>query len=180
MRISKSYDGDHDTKRPRACDACRALKVRCDQDVNHPGQSCTRCLKANRPCVVTPPIRKRQRKSENKVVELEKKIDALTATLLSKQQNSTGSVYSASPHSESPSAASPRERLTDKLEPQNQQSKRRSVPPSSACIDEELPDAEQTEAYKKRKTDAQDTSSSQEVCYFKYGLTYEKMKLMDG
>lgn len=32
-------------KRPRACDSCRGLKVRCDQE---PDQACRRCAKANR------------------------------------------------------------------------------------------------------------------------------------
>lgn len=54
-------DGDHDglhatpgsakdaadVKRPRACDSCRGLKVRCDQE--RPDVSCKRCAKAGRP-----------------------------------------------------------------------------------------------------------------------------------
>ncbi|KAF1944957.1 hypothetical protein EJ02DRAFT_339766 [Clathrospora elynae] len=86
-------DGDHngahgtpgsakspgDFKRPRACDSCRGLKVRCDQE--RPDQSCRRCAKASRPCVTTPPTRKRQKKADSRVAELERKIDALTATL---------------------------------------------------------------------------------------------------
>lgn len=86
-------DGDHDGtletpgsakspgdfKRPRACDSCRGLKVRCDQE--RPDQSCRRCAKAGRPCVTTPPTRKRQKKADSRVAELERKIDALTATL---------------------------------------------------------------------------------------------------
>ncbi|KAF2002044.1 hypothetical protein P154DRAFT_431586 [Amniculicola lignicola CBS 123094] len=70
-----------DFKRPRACDSCRGLKVRCDPDPNQPGQSCRRCAKANRPCITTPPTRKRQKKADSRVAELERKIDALTATL---------------------------------------------------------------------------------------------------
>ncbi|KAF2852513.1 hypothetical protein T440DRAFT_392138 [Plenodomus tracheiphilus IPT5] len=87
------HDGDHDGtletpgsarspgdfKRPRACDSCRGLKVRCDQE--RPDQSCKRCAKAGRPCVTTPPTRKRQKKADSRVAELERKIDALTATL---------------------------------------------------------------------------------------------------
>lgn len=70
-----------DLKRPRACDACRQLKVRCEPDEKHPSGSCKRCAKANRRCVVTPPTRKRQKKTDSRVSELEKKIDALTASL---------------------------------------------------------------------------------------------------
>lgn len=83
------HDGTHETpgsaklpgdfKRPRACDSCRGLKVRCDQE--RPEQSCRRCAKAGRPCVTTPPTRKRQKKADSRVAELERKIDALTATL---------------------------------------------------------------------------------------------------
>lgn len=36
-----------DFKRPRACDSCRGLKVRCDQE--RPDVSCRRCAKAGRP-----------------------------------------------------------------------------------------------------------------------------------
>uniref|UniRef100_A0A093VK98 Transcriptional regulatory protein SEF1 n=1 Tax=Talaromyces marneffei PM1 TaxID=1077442 RepID=A0A093VK98_TALMA len=76
-----SNDPLADLKRPRACDACRQLKVRCEPDDNHPSGACKRCAKANRRCVVTPPTRKRQKKTDSRVSELEKKIDALTATL---------------------------------------------------------------------------------------------------
>ncbi|KAF2822633.1 hypothetical protein CC86DRAFT_300327 [Ophiobolus disseminans] len=97
-------DGDHDvhatlgsakspgdSKRPRACDSCRghsppphalqtnALQVRCDQE--RPDISCKRCAKAGRACITTPPTRKRQKKADSRVAELERKIDALTATL---------------------------------------------------------------------------------------------------
>lgn len=73
---------DHvdDAKRPRACEACRGLKVRCEMAEEGP---CRRCLKARRRCVVTARTRtgERQKKTDTRVSELEKKIDALTATL---------------------------------------------------------------------------------------------------
>ena len=72
----------NDLKRPRACEACRQLKVRCEPDDNHPTGSCRRCAKAGRQCVVTQPSRKRQKKTDSRVAELEKKIDALTASLV--------------------------------------------------------------------------------------------------
>ncbi|KGQ11902.1 hypothetical protein BBAD15_g2339 [Beauveria bassiana D1-5] len=68
-----------DPKKLRACEACRGLKVRCEPDPND--GPCRRCKKANRRCVVTAPTRKRQRKTDSRVSELEKKIDALTASL---------------------------------------------------------------------------------------------------
>ena len=69
----------NDLKRPRACEACRQLKVKCEIDDNSP--TCKRCAKAGRQCVITAPNRKRQKKTDSRVAELEKKIDALTATL---------------------------------------------------------------------------------------------------
>lgn len=69
-----------DAKRPRACDSCRGLKVKCIIDPAS-GEPCKRCAKAGRQCIVTPPTRKRQKKADSRVAELERKIDALTATL---------------------------------------------------------------------------------------------------
>ncbi|KAF2815915.1 uncharacterized protein BDZ99DRAFT_125563 [Mytilinidion resinicola] len=87
--IENSVEGDShdrsngrspiDLKRPRACDSCRGLKVRCDQE--RPDLTCKRCAKANRQCVTTPPTRKRTKKADSRVAELERKIDALTASL---------------------------------------------------------------------------------------------------
>ncbi|KAI4187997.1 MAG: hypothetical protein LQ346_005398 [Caloplaca aetnensis] len=68
-----------DSKRPRACEACRGLKVRCEPDPVK--GTCRRCAKASRACVVTAPSRKRQKKTDSRVAELERKIDALTASL---------------------------------------------------------------------------------------------------
>lgn len=70
-----------DLKRPRACEACRSLKVKCEIDDNSPNGQCKRCLKAHRQCIITVPSRKRQKKTDSRVAELEKKIDALTAAL---------------------------------------------------------------------------------------------------
>ncbi|ESZ92377.1 hypothetical protein SBOR_7232 [Sclerotinia borealis F-4128] len=74
-------DSSADAKRPRACEACRGLKVKCEPDINNFDGPCKRCAKASRQCVVTVPSRKRQKKADSRVAELEKKIDALTATL---------------------------------------------------------------------------------------------------
>ncbi|KAK3501142.1 hypothetical protein B0T13DRAFT_243666 [Neurospora crassa] len=74
-------DPNGEPKKPRACESCRSLKVRCEPDPANPNGDCKRCAKAKRPCIVTEPSRKRQKKADNRVAELEKKIDALTATL---------------------------------------------------------------------------------------------------
>ncbi|KAJ6185192.1 hypothetical protein N7519_006493 [Penicillium mononematosum] len=86
------HDTAGDTKRSRACEPCRQLKVRCDPDPTHPDGSCKRCAKARRTCVVTAPTRKRQKKTDSRVAELERKIDALTATL--QASHSTGALFS--------------------------------------------------------------------------------------
>lgn len=78
-----------DLKRPRACEACRQLKVKCELDDVSPTGSCKRCAKAHRQCIVTVPSRKRQKKTDSRVAELEKKIDALTATLVARGGNDT-------------------------------------------------------------------------------------------
>jgi hypothetical protein len=88
-----SHDGGpNDPKRPRACEACRGLKVRCEPDPRNPDGPCKRCNKANRNCVVTVPSRKRQKKTDSRVAELEKKINALTDALTEKLQAQPGSV----------------------------------------------------------------------------------------
>ncbi|KAI1333219.1 hypothetical protein F5Y16DRAFT_355129 [Xylariaceae sp. FL0255] len=71
----------NDPKRPRACEACRGLKVKCEPEPSNPDGPCKRCTKAGRECIVTQPTRKRQKKTDSRVAELEKKIDALTASL---------------------------------------------------------------------------------------------------
>ena len=74
-----------ETKRPRACEACRNLKVRCEPDPA--GGICKRCAKANRCCIITAPSRKRQKKTDSRVAELERKIDALTQNLKTTKEN---------------------------------------------------------------------------------------------
>ncbi|KAL9038160.1 MAG: hypothetical protein Q9180_003300 [Flavoplaca navasiana] len=76
---SQADQSTPDSKRPRACEACRGLKVRCEPDPVK--ATCRRCAKAGRHCIVTAPSRKRQKKTDSRVAELEKKIDALTASL---------------------------------------------------------------------------------------------------
>ena len=90
LRPQQSSDRKDDPKRPRACEACRGLKVRCVPD---PATgSCRRCAKAGRACIITVPSRKRQKKTDSRVAELEKKIDALTASLrATKNQITSGS-----------------------------------------------------------------------------------------
>ena len=76
-----------DPKRSRACEACRGLKVRCQPDESNYDGPCKRCAKAGRKCIVTVPSRKRQKKTDSRVAELEKKIDALTASLQARRSD---------------------------------------------------------------------------------------------
>ncbi|KAK9446866.1 uncharacterized protein V1518DRAFT_422847 [Limtongia smithiae] len=72
-----------DHKRSRACDNCRALKVRCaPHDENDPAGVCHRCFKTNRPCVFTVNPRKRQRRTDTRVADLEKRVNELTQRLI--------------------------------------------------------------------------------------------------
>lgn len=101
-----------DPKRARACDSCRGLKVKCDFGENAgPGDSCKRCAKARRACIVTPATRRRQKKADGRVAELERKVEALTQRLSEKDgilvdkdasYLSTTSKRSASPYNTSP------------------------------------------------------------------------------
>ncbi|KXJ85991.1 hypothetical protein Micbo1qcDRAFT_237241 [Microdochium bolleyi] len=97
----------NDPKKPRACEACRGLKVKCEPDPGNIDGPCKRCAKAGRSCVVTQPTRKRQKKTDSRVAELEKKIDALTATLQASRvppgASASSSPYPASHHGGAPS-----------------------------------------------------------------------------
>lgn len=79
--IQTGEESPNDPKRPRACEACRGLKVRCEPGTSNPEGACRRCAKAGRQCVITLPSRKRQKKTDSRVAELEKKIDALHASI---------------------------------------------------------------------------------------------------
>ncbi|KAK9240094.1 hypothetical protein V1525DRAFT_395974 [Lipomyces kononenkoae] len=77
---TSSANDDH--KRSRACDHCRALKVRCvPHDETEPSGTCHRCYKSSRQCVFTVNPRKRQKRTDTRVADLEKKLDELTARL---------------------------------------------------------------------------------------------------
>lgn len=68
-------------KRPRACEACRHLKVRCIPSPDSTDGACRRCVRGKRQCIVTAPTRRRPKRTDAKVVELEKQIEALKTSL---------------------------------------------------------------------------------------------------
>ncbi|CCD54950.1 putative fungal specific transcription protein [Botrytis cinerea BcDW1] len=88
-------DASVDPKRSRACEACRGLKVKCEPDMINFDGPCKRCTKANRQCIVTAPSRKRQKKADSRVAELEKRVEALTATLQATKSASTPTGHGA-------------------------------------------------------------------------------------
>jgi len=80
----------NDSKRTRACEACRNLKVKCEP--NPEDGRCKRCAKAGRNCVTSAPSRKRQKKTDSRVADLEKRIDDLQRQMKSaKEGNVSGS-----------------------------------------------------------------------------------------
>ncbi|OAP65153.1 hypothetical protein AYL99_01125 [Fonsecaea erecta] len=76
----------------RACEFCRKHKVRCvparDCTSANPQGHCQRCADANRPCLFTPPTRTKAKRSDVRIRELERNVEALTALLRNGQ--STG------------------------------------------------------------------------------------------
>jgi len=106
-------EGTNDLKRPRACEACRGLKVKCEFDPSNHDGPCKRCAKAHRNCVVTQPSRKRQKKTDSRVAELEKKIDALTAVLQATRSQSAQHIDADTPESLDPRPSNPYEQVTN-------------------------------------------------------------------
>ncbi|KAI4764553.1 hypothetical protein E4T51_02458 [Aureobasidium sp. EXF-12344] len=77
-RTALSDLGGH--KQNRACQACRASKVRCRRLDD--GPSCARCSKAGRPCVPSEESSKRQKRLDTRSVEnIETRLKALTDIL---------------------------------------------------------------------------------------------------
>lgn len=82
--------------------------MRCDQNPDDPSLPCKRCAKAKRTCIITAPSRKRQKKTDSRVAELEKKIDALTASLnAQKEGGGTNGTYESEEGQDSPDRFSP-------------------------------------------------------------------------
>ncbi|PKX97285.1 uncharacterized protein P174DRAFT_418256 [Aspergillus novofumigatus IBT 16806] len=60
----------------RACQSCRASKVRCDQP--NPGKPCLRCQKSGKPCIdATSQPEKRQRQLNDRILEIQSRIELM-------------------------------------------------------------------------------------------------------
>ncbi|KAI5356666.1 putative zn(2)-C6 fungal-type DNA-binding domain-containing protein [Septoria linicola] len=161
-----------DPKRPRACEACRGLKVRCDQDPNHPDLPCRRCAKAGRQCVITAPSRKRQKKADSRVAELEKKLDHLTTVLQQQQQG--GQLY-ASQYGQAPTAdmqgrayaqaaqqyqyAQQTEHDASPMQPPNKRKRTDDQAPQASGVGGEAPAPASSSRYDARSQSEQDISN---------------------
>ncbi|KAI1437618.1 hypothetical protein GGR50DRAFT_692135 [Xylaria sp. CBS 124048] len=89
------HNDTNDPPRLRACEPCRGLKVKCEHDPFDPRAPCARCVTARRSCFFTEPQKRRPKKSDARVADLEKKINALTATIHATRGNGNGSVASS-------------------------------------------------------------------------------------
>lgn len=80
-------------ERPRACDVCHAIKIKCELGSTGGQAPCARCRRLGKDCVVSPPKRQKDR-----VAELEAQVEALTK-LLQSQNIRNGSDEISSPTS---------------------------------------------------------------------------------
>jgi hypothetical protein len=71
----------------RACQSCRASKVRCDQP--NPGMPCVRCQRAGKACVdATSQPGKRHRELNDRILEIESRIELMLSS--AELRNSAG------------------------------------------------------------------------------------------
>jgi hypothetical protein len=64
------------SKRPRACDHCHFIKIKCELGTTGGSGPCSRCNRLGKECIITPPKRQKDR-----VAELEAQVKALTKLL---------------------------------------------------------------------------------------------------
>lgn len=72
----------------RACEACRAHKVRCLPNDSGSSKICQRCARTDRQCVFAAPQRRKQRKrTDTRVAELEREVSAMRTLFDRKKPN---------------------------------------------------------------------------------------------
>lgn len=84
--MTSTKSSAHETRprrpyRPRACDVCRYLKIRCESHPNPTIKLCQKCADLDRTCIISSPERKRKKRTDTRVAELEAKIDSLMSAL---------------------------------------------------------------------------------------------------
>lgn len=85
-----------ETQYNRACDACRQHKVRCIPDnlASSSSKICQRCSRTDRSCVFTAPQKRKQRKrTDTRVAELEKEVQAMRALFNGKKEREERQFY---------------------------------------------------------------------------------------
>lgn len=81
-------NSEKEKRRAVACKSCHSLKVKCKaSDPLDPTSACLRCLKSGRNCEFEPPVTKRRKRPEDRVVELEMKLEKLTSQLQQSSSN---------------------------------------------------------------------------------------------
>ncbi|KAH7321607.1 hypothetical protein BKA65DRAFT_85175 [Rhexocercosporidium sp. MPI-PUGE-AT-0058] len=90
----------------RACEACRAHKVRCLPNDSASSKVCQRCAKTDRQCIFATPVRRKQRKrTDTRVAELEREVSAMRALFQQGNEKATATADPRSPQTELSSEA---------------------------------------------------------------------------
>lgn len=66
---------------PKACEACRALKVGCILDESNPNGDCRRCTKRSQRCIRLPIVPRRKKKQDSRLANLEEKVETFLNAL---------------------------------------------------------------------------------------------------
>lgn len=80
------------SKRPRACDNCHSIKIKCELGTTGGPGPCSRCKRLGRECIITPPKRQKDR-----VAELEAQVKALTSLLEAQKLKAANDAAGTSP-----------------------------------------------------------------------------------
>lgn len=113
----------------RACDLCRAMKVRCIPDLTKKGM-CQRCASSNRECIFKPIKTTRKKRTDTRVAELEREVQAMRVLLQrsnvpntpeSKRSDQMNSGMSDTRYSSGMSTLSSNEQLWEAKQPASEQ-----------------------------------------------------------
>lgn len=124
---------DEKLRRPRACENCRALKVKClPSDSADPGGPCARCARFNKECVVNNARRKRRPKTRSKIAELEEKLEMLSRGLqVSEASAAAAGAPQGQPMIHQPLQPQPQPQQQQQKQQQQTQPQQHQLPPQS-------------------------------------------------